>query len=866
MSRYLYEWSVACSLHSYADHYTRDFGSIQQISNLEGMSKIGFNLQNLPIEPPNLYKWLNNILKDPSYIENTPYPNLNSCVLSSNIVSFYKILSKGGISAIQELVLHIVQRKFSLHDLTLLPYGISLPIWEALRATRSNPPNNWSPQAYILIGREDLAASSLHLNSHSHLGGDTEREKYSKNIPSPSVFALQTLVLNAAKDDIDGLKVMEDGSKLRFGADRRVREVCHLLCSSIATPLHIIRRPELTDHAEVAEQQRVLTQLAQRVMSLPIGRGMLTIGSIRATFAEALPIPQLVLSGRLKNDAIVSLAAGTLPHNATYWPEFHNGVAAGLRVAAGPEKLSRAWIIYNKPETLTCAHAGFLLAMGLHGHLNSLVKTDIYSYLNPRHDATTCAILLGLSASKRGSKDPDISKSLLLHIPSLYGGDLSEIEHSSTVQTSALLGIGLLYQGTCHRLMTEFLLEEIGKKPNSDRVSNRECYSLSAGLALGMVTLGIGNKKGISGVGDLKIEDRLNRYIVGGKDTNFADMNRCSRLYEGDRVNVNVTASGATLALGLMFLKSNNKVVASRLAVPSSHFLLSQIRPDLLCLRVLAHSLVMWNHVEPTTEWIDAQVPHFITKLFSKINCVNFMDVNEEYLRDVDVETIQLAYANIIAGGCMSLGIRYAGTANKDAYKALIDKMLYFKEIRDGKDVYKCPNKTTLESCLSTVCVALGMVMAGSGDLNALKLLRTIRWKTLGVSYGTHVALNSSIGLLFLSGGKATLGRSNSAIAALITAFFPLYPLTTTDNNYHLQAARHLYVLAIENRYISVYDVDTGEPCYVHLEINLKDNPDHSKSILKKVAPCIIPEYEIIESIKCVSERYWSISLNSHTG
>ena len=105
------------------------------------------------------------------------------------------------------------------------------------------------------------------------------------------------------------------------------------------------------------------------------------------------------------------------------------------RIAAGPEKLSRAWIIYNKPETLSCAHAGFLFAMGLHGHLNSLVKTDIYSYLNPRHDATTVAILLGLSSAKRGSKDPDISKSLLLHIPSLYGGDLSEIEQSSTVQT-----------------------------------------------------------------------------------------------------------------------------------------------------------------------------------------------------------------------------------------------------------------------------------------------------------------------------------------------------------------------------------------------------------------------------------------------
>jgi hypothetical protein len=48
-------------------------------------------------------------------------------------------------------------------------------------------------------------------------------------------------------------------------------------------------------------------------MALPLGRGMLTLSSMRATFAEALPIPQLVLAGRLtKNDAIVSLAVSPL--------------------------------------------------------------------------------------------------------------------------------------------------------------------------------------------------------------------------------------------------------------------------------------------------------------------------------------------------------------------------------------------------------------------------------------------------------------------------------------------------------------------------------------------------------------------------
>lgn len=33
----------------------------------------------------------------------------------------------------------------------------------------------------------------------------------------------------------------------------------------------------------------------------------------------------------------------------TAWPEFHNGVAAGLRLAPGTHQLTRTWVVYNKP-------------------------------------------------------------------------------------------------------------------------------------------------------------------------------------------------------------------------------------------------------------------------------------------------------------------------------------------------------------------------------------------------------------------------------------------------------------------------------------------------------------------------------------
>ena len=42
-----------------------------------------------------------------------------------------------------------------------------------------------------------------------------------------------------------------------------------------------------------------------------------------------------------------------------------------------------------------------------------------------------------------------------------------------------------------------------------------EGYSLAAGLALGMVTLGYGNDNCSDGLADLKIEDKLYNYMVG---------------------------------------------------------------------------------------------------------------------------------------------------------------------------------------------------------------------------------------------------------------------------------------------------------------------------------------------------------------
>jgi hypothetical protein len=312
------------------------------------------------------------------------------------------------------------------------------------------------------------------------------------------------------------LRAVELESVLRFPEDERVHEVCRMLRSSVPCYLKLERAPELTEIEFRQKQQLRLLTICRRSLACPVGRGMLTIGTMEPLMAEALPIPPLVLAGRAPpNNSLLQLDLTTAPADLKLWPEFHNGVAAALRVGPSEALLSpsstfsssssssstsgrrvtRNWIIYNKTASQAKGgdgangHAGFLLGMGLFGHLNVLTITDICEYLTQGNEPTTIGVLIGVSASKIGSANALLSKTLCLHLPTLLPSQHSDIEISPLIQCSALVGLGFLYCRSGHRLMVQFLLEELSRKPTSDRCECREALALSAAWSLAMVLL-----------------------------------------------------------------------------------------------------------------------------------------------------------------------------------------------------------------------------------------------------------------------------------------------------------------------------------------------------------------------------------------
>lgn len=68
------------------------------------------------------------------------------------------------------------------------------------------------------------------------------------------------------------------------------------------------------------------------------------------------------------------------------------------------------------------------------------------------------------------------------------------------------------------------------------------------------------------------------------------------QIKEGSCVNLDVTAPGATLALGLMYLGSGNKAVADWMAPPATQYLLDFVRPDFLMLRTLSRGKKTYYH------------------------------------------------------------------------------------------------------------------------------------------------------------------------------------------------------------------------------------------------------------------------------
>ncbi|KAL9116760.1 MAG: hypothetical protein Q9187_006711, partial [Circinaria calcarea] len=718
-----------------------------------------------------------------------------------------------------------------------LPEGIAAVFQGAILACQANPVSTWTVPVLAMIGRDDISMlerpdrirpsiKSSGLSSH-----EAHRDMH---VICNSTLEPETVGAYDGSAELDRQSI----TRLIFKEDQRFTEAAQLVHPLKPSVARCVPEPDWTDTDLLEAQQELVKIIAVRTLSVSPGRAMLFYSARLPLLTEKVPIHGFTLSCVMKPaNTTVTADRNVYTEEKVSWAFFHAGVEAGLSISRNANGIDTSWILFNKPPELSNRHAGFLLALGLNGHLTSVARWVAYRYLSPKHTMTSIGLLLGLSASFLGTMDTLVTKLLAVHVIRLLPQGAAELNLSPLAQTTGIMALGLLYCNTQHRRMSEVLISEIentDQDENSSPMENLrdEGYRLAAGFALGYINLGQG--KNLKGLHDMRVVERLLTLAVGTKRVDIVHI-------------LDKATAGATIAIALIFMKTQNEALARKVDIPDTTHQFEYVRPDIFLLRTVARHLIMWDNIIPTTTWMRKQLPR----------------VYQPRVKLTNVRTLttdDLPLFNIVAGLCLSVGLRYAGTARQDVRNLLVYYLDQFIRIcrlpalnYDGK-----LTRITSRNCQDVIALAAASVMVGTGDLYIFRRLRSLHGRTdPDTPYGSQLATHLAIGVLFLGGGTYTFGTSNLAVASLLCAFYPLFPTTVLDNKSHLQAFRHFWVLAAEARCLVARDADTHRPVSVPILVSLSSGAE-----IAMTAPCLLPDLDTVARVTTNDPEYWRVTLD----
>lgn len=725
--------------------------------------------------------------------------------------------------------------------LETLPESIAVIFRAPMSSCQVRPVKSWDMCILKAIGRDDIGQLELGKNVAQPFmrpgimySGEMVRDVHSI---CTSSFDVDLVGICDGSTEADRQAI----TRMIFKDDQRFAEATRLVHPLNNPIAWCAPEPHWSDTELLEAQQELVKVVATRTLSVSLGRGLIFYSSRVPLLTEKLPIHGFTLSCVMKPaNTTVTADRNSYSEEKVSWAFFHAGVEAGLRISKSAAGIDTSWILFNKPHEFKNRHAGFLFALGLNGHLKSIAKWVAFKYLTPKHTMTSIGLLLGLSASYLGTMDTLITRLLSVHVTRMLPPGAAELNISPLTQTSGVMGIGILYCNSQHRRMSEIMLSEMENIEIRDISSpldtlRDEGYRLAAGFALGYINLGRGQD--LKGLHDMRIVERLLALAVGTRKVNVVHI-------------LDKATAAAVVAIALIFMKTQDAILAQKIDIPNTIHQFDYVRPDIFLLRTVARHLIMWEDIQPTSLWMRNQLPS-VYQPMSNLTGIH-------YLNSADMPLL-----NIVAGLCLSIGLRFAGSGGSGG-SGIRNLLCHYLD--QFMRIYKFPTlnydgklaRITVRCCLDTVALATACVMAGTGDLVVFRRLRSLHGRTdVDTPYGSHLAAHLAIGVLFLGGGTHTFGTSNVAVASLLCAFYPLFPNTVLDNKSHLQAFRHFWVLATEPRCLIARDADTHQPIPLVVRLILRTGEE---SVM--TAPCLLPEIETIATVHTSDSEYWPVTLD----
>ncbi|OBA23392.1 hypothetical protein METBIDRAFT_35851 [Metschnikowia bicuspidata var. bicuspidata NRRL YB-4993] len=799
-------------------------------------------LISLVYNPPNIFEHLislfehrrSRFLQISQLVEEGDEVNKEITPRTNSICEIFSLLASKRLTP-NVIVKACFEYGLSPSKLESLPTGVRIPLKNCLLCCQKDPEFEWNSSIFDLVGRRDLPLlskpdrsipeSNVHLHS---LGNSNSRDANSiaDSLSNKHDYSMAW----DEQSEADRLKI----TKLMFDKDRRFFEITTLLHQTRIQTTNLNIKDGMSEYDSTLLKRETASLVALRTLTIPLGRAALFYAGRVPLLTEKFPISKFNLNTLIAPSmTTIVLEEGSLHKKVTDWGHFHNGVSSGLSISPSASCISGSWVIYNKPAENNAQHAGFLLGLGLNGHLKLLEEWHIYNYLGPKHPLTSVGLLIGMAASMKGTMENKLTKVLSVHAVALLPQGANDLNVPTIVQSAGLVGIGLLYLETQHRRMSEILLSQLGEfQPHADNHDEEESYKLAAGIALGFINLGKGDD--LKGLNDTHVVNKLLSYAISMKDAHSED--------ESDK-----SSSGAIIALGFIYLRTRNATIATKLQIPTSEQLLDYVRPDLLLLRCLCRNLILWDNIQPTRMWVESQIPDVLLKRH---------DINA--LHDLDSDQINMF--NILGGACLSVAIKYASLHDVRAR----DVILHYLDITmvisvASTDTYD--QKLSLSSVCQLqdlLCLCLSVVMAGSGDIEVFRRLRVLHGRIhKNFDFGAHMATSMALGILFLGGSQYGFGDTNFAIAALIVSLYPVFPNEDSEIEVHLQVLRHFWALSIQPRCLVVRDVKDGSPIKLPVRIGYKDG-----SIKEAESPVLLGDMSRILSIQVDSESYFKVSID----
>lgn len=614
------------------------------------------------------------------------------------------------------------------------------------------------------------------------------------------------------------------------------------------------------------------------------------------------------------DDTTISLEKNSFPDDVLNWGAFHRGVARGLALDTNKKPLTSSWLNFNNQDILDPGYGGFLLGLGLNGHLSVLGEWQLYNFLSPKNTYVSIGLLLGVCISMRGSMSLKMTKVLSVHVLALLPPGSSNLNIDYRIQSTGLVSLGILYENTHNRRISELFSNELTSSINiNDENVPDEGYRLACGIGLGLTNMGCGDKSINSssyaesddfkshdfelptssnmdttdketissnsedtfdfsfktGTMDPKIIDKLINILVSVNDVGEDWMPVNSQL-------------GAIVALMLIFLKTNCQSVADIVSVSELNKDIDSdiyIRPDLCIYREWCTNMIMWDSLPLDYKWI--------------------LEILPEDFDPADLNSDILPVYYRIAGRCLSVGIKGASSGSislREGLCKILDMLLPMYQYSLEKSVDKQLLFKGITTLINCILISLSLIMAGSGDLEVYKRIRYLHSVShgrnsylysmsrkdsdatfeeieeevlnIGVSerpknidydnhYGKFMVTNMSLGFLFLGLGHYALRTGNiKDLSYLIISVIP-----TFSAPYYLQETKYLWRLAMSERFLLVRDALTEEIINdVPILITSNDHKGNEFTHEMK-SPCLLPVIEGITRIQVQSPMYYPLKL-----